>query len=364
MWVIANSDGRERNEQVSAREGLSDNLHFVYYDHERFPQWFGHTRLGYYTYLQSWQFGAYLLAKRLHKRIHFDAVHHVTFAMLRVASFMGKLGIPFTLGPVAGGERMPWKLRRSLPASGKVRELVRDLHNVSIRFSPIVRSSIREARRILVTNVETLELIPPRYRSKCRVQLAIGLDADDCSPEKTSARPGPGFKAIYAGRLEARKGIHLALRAFAQFHEEFPESEFTIVGTGPQEAWLRSLAAALGLDQCLQWIPWLTRSELMRMYEGYDVLLFPSLRDSGGFVILEAFAKGLPVICLDLGGPGIMVDASCGRSVATSGASERDVIAAIAAELTALAREPNLRDRLGHGALLRVQQFRWSNVIN
>jgi glycosyltransferase involved in cell wall biosynthesis len=41
--------------------------------------------------------------------------------------------------------------------------------------------------------------------------------------------------------------------------------------------------------------------ELMR--EAADVLLFPSLHDEGGWVIAEALATGLPVVCLDRGGP-------------------------------------------------------------
>jgi glycosyltransferase involved in cell wall biosynthesis len=41
--------------------------------------------------------------------------------------------------------------------------------------------------------------------------------------------------------------------------------------------------------------------DLMR--EGSDVLLFPSLHDEGGWVIAEALATGLPVVCLDRGGP-------------------------------------------------------------
>ena len=38
------------------------------------------------------------------------------------------------------------------------------------------------------------------------------------------------------------------------------------------------------------------------LFGSHDLFLFPSLHDSGGFVVLEALSHGLPVVCLDLGG--------------------------------------------------------------
>lgn len=39
------------------------------------------------------------------------------------------------------------------------------------------------------------------------------------------------------------------------------------------------------------------------MREDADVFLFPSLHDEGGWVVGEALAAGLPVVCIDRGGP-------------------------------------------------------------
>ena len=54
------------------------------------------------------------------------------------------------------------------------------------------------------------------------------------------------------------------------------------------------------------------------MREDADVFIFPSLHEEGGWAVGEAMAIGLPVVCLDRGGPPVIV----GRGVPTSGETE------------------------------------------
>src|SRR3546814_13312282 len=61
--------------------------------------------------LALWQWLAVGVARDLHRRERFDCVHHVTYAGLRIPSFMGRLGVRFVFGPVGGGESAPWRLR-------------------------------------------------------------------------------------------------------------------------------------------------------------------------------------------------------------------------------------------------------------
>jgi len=85
-------------------------------------------------------------------------------------------------------------------------------------------------------------------------------------------------------------------------------TSFTIVGEGPAREGLERLAAELGVEQDVRSVAWLPHERLHAHYYQHDVLLFPSLRDSGGMVVLEALAHGLPVVCTDCGGPGVMVN--------------------------------------------------------
>jgi glycosyltransferase involved in cell wall biosynthesis len=95
-------------------------------------------------------------------------------------------------------------------------------------------------------------------------------------------------------------------------------------------------------------------------YSEADVLVFPALRDSGGSALLEAMARCIPVVCLDWGGPGEMVDERSGIKVPVS--SPKETISALAAALARLQRDPALRSTLASAARTRAgAMFRWQS---
>jgi glycosyltransferase involved in cell wall biosynthesis len=105
------------------------------------------------------------------------------------------------------------------------------------------------------------------------------------------------------------------------------------------------------------------QQDLLAAYQTFDLLLFPSMHDSSGNVALEAMASGLPVVCLDLGGPAQIVNASCGRVVPVRGLNADQVIEGLAAALTEIGRNPDIASSLRTGALERVREFSWQNVV-
>ena len=92
-----------------------------------------------------------------------------------------------------------------------------------------------------------------------------------------------------------------------------------------------------------------------------DVFLFPSLRDGGGAVVVEAMANGLPVVCLDLAGPGLHVRDECGVKVPSG---PPDVVAAaLAGALGRFWCDPGLRARMGAAGRERAASFyEWSRL--
>jgi glycosyltransferase involved in cell wall biosynthesis len=156
--------------------------------------------------------------------------------------------------------------------------------------------------------------------------------------------------------------MHLALPAFAKLLEEFPFARFTIVGSGPHEFELRSLALTLGINHKIEWVPWLPHAKVLEMYAQNDVLLFPSLHDSSGNVVLEAMMYGLPVVCLNIGGPAAIVDSFSGIRV--SAQSPEDAVEQLGSALLLLARNPTFRAFLSRGALARANNhFSWPAQI-
>jgi len=86
-----------------------------------------------------------------------------------------------------------------------------------------------------------------------------------------------------------------------------------------------------------------------------DVFLFPSLRDGGGAVVLEAMASGTPVICLDSGGPGFHVRPEWGIKVAAK--DPDSAVRDMAEALERLYLDQGMRTRMGRTAKARVLEF-------
>lgn len=363
-WVMTRTNNREPIEA-----GLRDlpdlaNLHFRYFDLPRWARWWKRGSRGIYLYNLLWQWGAYRKARRLHARNGFDRVHHLTLSGIRQPSFMGGLGIPMVFGPVGGGEEAPWALRHGYGPRGWARDALRSLSNATLRFDPFMRATFRKAHVIYVKTPDSTWVIPRQFHTKVRYELEIGC---------TSSRPsriaehrdghGSTFRILYVGRFLYLKGMHLGLPAFAELADSHEDARLTMIGAGPDEARWRRLAEKLGVDARITWVPWLAQDELSTFYMKHDAFLFPSLHDSGGTVVLEALTHGLPVLCLDIGGPAATADKGCGRIVATKGRSEAEVSHALAEALRELADDTELRHALRDGALKRADELTWANQV-
>lgn len=359
VWVLT----RANNQKVIEADPRSHapGLHFVYYD---LPGWALKLKKRAWflpVYFVLWQWGAYRQAAKFHHDTPFDCVYHVTFASMKWGSFMGRLGIPFVIGPVAGGERAPLRLRRGMPLRGQASELLRDLGILAQRFNPLARSAFAAAERIYVTTPDSLRLIPRKCRHKTAVQLAVAIDGQVMphgAPRPTAA---PQF--IFAGNLHYLKGVHFVIRALARVKAAIPAASLTIAGGGPAERWLRNVARQCGVAQSVHFAGRIPREQLISGLPRYRALVFPSLHDSGGMAALEALSMGLPVVSLDLGGPGAIVNSSCGIVVTTANAGEDQIIAAIADAIISLGSMPPAQwTRLSSGAMARANELTWNKL--
>jgi glycosyltransferase involved in cell wall biosynthesis len=366
VWVLTRADNQPSIEAKLACPQALPNLHFVYCDQPAWSRRWNKPR-GYLDYL-LWQWRAYQLAKALQGRIQFDLVHHITYASVRLPVFMGNLGIPFIFGPAGGGESARWRLRVGYSFRGWILDGIRDLSNSLVRFDPLLQRTYRQAEKIYVTSEQTLALLPKRIRGKSFVQLAIGIDKSRTSASHGSSKQPnenrPGFRVIFVGRFLHWKGMNLGLAAFANIVFEIPKARLTMVGSGPDESRWRRLADKLGISKNIDWVRWVPQTELASIYASHDVLLFPSFHDSGGMVVLEAMMHGLPVICLDLGGPGMMVNNRCGFVISTAGQSKAQVSTALTEALSRCAKDPALLRKLGAKAIGRAQEFTWAHQVD
>lgn len=310
-----------------------------------------------------WQFCALLHVRRRYRGAGFDLIHHVTFASIRHPTLLAFLNVPTVLGPLGGGDIIPFALRKSFPWKYWLVELFRDLHNWSLRADPMTRAAFHRARIIFLRTDAAMAAVPPRDRSKVRVCVGLGV-ADLATAEPAPRRSGEPLRLLYAGSLLYLKGVHLGLRALAQARAQGADAILTIVGDGPARADLERLTLGLGLTQHVAFRGHVARDQLLRMYREHHVMLFPSLRDAGGMVVLESWGQALPVVCFGLGGPGNLVDETCGRVVAVANRSEAECATALGDEIVALAADDQMRLSLGAAALARQQHFSWRQIAS
>jgi glycosyltransferase involved in cell wall biosynthesis len=236
------------------------------------------------------------------------------------------------------------------------------LAGLVLRVDPITRTAFRDAELIVLRTEASSVAVPPRYRHKVHIGPGLGIAeaVEDTVPPR---RPGEPLRLLYAGNLFYLKGMHLGIRALASARARGADVTLTIVGEGPARRDLESIARELGVAADITWRGEVPRQDLLGMYGANHAFLFPSLRDAGGMVILEAWVHGLPVICLALGGPAEMVDATCGRVVPVAGCSEDECVARLGREIAVLAANEPLRLSLGRGAMARCREFSWSRIV-
>ncbi|MCA8996893.1 MAG: glycosyltransferase family 4 protein [Planctomycetaceae bacterium] len=102
------------------------------------------------------------------------------------------------------------------------------------------------------------------------------------------------------GPLEPDRGLTDFLQAAAATKTHFPETLYLIAGSGPEEKNLRKLARSLGLADSITFLPNLT--EFAPALLAMDIFVLPSLKQGLGSTMLDAMARGIPVIGTESGG--------------------------------------------------------------
>jgi glycosyltransferase involved in cell wall biosynthesis len=359
VWTFVSPNHRESIKRACDRDPDLAGIRWVFPEVKGWPLKQGIEPKWERAYNLLWQRAAVPHAIELHRKVGFDLVHHLTWAGIRAPTFLGKLPVPLIIGPIGGGETSPHSLRDAIGLKGKILETIRDLSSATIAMNPTVRPGLNRASTIFVSTADTQNLFTGALRKKTKVFSQLGLPS---LPKDRSRHVSPGApRLLYAGRLLYWKGVHIAIRAFAEVVKQHPDAQFTIVGSGPERSRLQEEVARHNL--AVGFIQTIPQEQLFDLYRDHDLLIFPSLHDSGGFVVLEALAHGLPVVCLDLGGPKEIVTPDSGVVIKNGNQGTDQVASAMAKEISLLLASPDRISALSKGAVLRAEEFILSHRI-
>jgi glycosyltransferase involved in cell wall biosynthesis len=142
----------------------------------------------------------------------------------------------------------------------------------------------------------------PAGRVRCIPNFAAAPPDVDPVARASLATPEGAPLLLAMGRLHEAKAHDVALQALA----ELPDAWLWIAGAGPEEARLKAMAAALGLEPRVRFLGW--RNDASALYRAADVCVFPSRYEPLGNVVIQAWAHGLPVVAAASQGPKALIE--------------------------------------------------------
>ena len=339
-------------------EGRGENgPEFLYYD---LPAPFlfmkrKFSAVGLYYFL--WQLAVRFVFRRALKDA--DVVHHVTFNGAQIPGFWVATDTPVVLGPLGGGMTCPEML---LSVFGKEmrREKFRSMivnHLSWIPWWPLV---IRNARVVLAANRETAETLRKNASVDAPVMLETAIDSRDLVRREEPGADKVGFTFLWLGGIIPRKAGNLAILALNQALGESDQINLWFAGGGSEEANLRSLVSDLGLGERVSFLGRVRKSEVNSLMDAVDALVFTSVRDTSGNVVLEAMSRSLPILAIRHQGVREMCDDSCAVLVEPGDVDE--TVAGFASGMVFLANNPSLAGQMGLNGQRRISShLTWRN---
>jgi len=151
------------------------------------------------------------------------------------------------------------------------------------------------------------------------------------------------------GSLSWEKAPQMLVRLFSRLVTEHPRLKLFFVGEGPLETELRAEVTRRGLGESVRLLG--RRHDVPRLLAGADIFLLPSVTEGLPGVLIEAGMAGRPAVAFNVGAvEEVLTDGETGFVVPPAD------LEVFGARVLRLARDPELRGRMGGEALLRCRR--------
>jgi glycosyltransferase involved in cell wall biosynthesis len=248
-------------------------------------------------------------------------------------------------------------------------------HQLAPESAPPLRRANTALARVLALAGERWCYRPGRLRAFAAVSAGVGAEVSEHYPgtpvyvtpngvDRKRFRPDPQSReqvrrtsgigdepvALFVGGDWDRKGLTIAMHALAHVRERGPDLRLWVVGSGDRERF-SALAGELGVASAVSFLG--PRNDVERVLAAVDIFVLPSAYEAHPLVGLEAAACALPIVATRVHGiADLLAEGDAGILV------ERDADS-VGDALLSLANDPELRLRLGRGALARSASYSW-----
>ena len=163
---------------------------------------------------------------------------------------------------------------------------------------------------------------------------------------------------LFVGRLVPYKGADMLIEAVNKLPQEIQSQiQLTIVGDGSEKSHLEAMVKKFDLGNLVAFTGWIQQQETLEYYQKSDIFCFPSVREFGGAVVLEAMGCGLPCIVVNNGGIGEYVTEETGFKIDPN--SREYVTKELANKIRVLVADEKLRKEMSANSVERVKEFEW-----
>lgn len=290
----------------------------------------------------------------------YDLVHAFTPVIPRYPVKLVRLRdrTPLLLGPVNGGVPFPKGFQAVARQENAHLNFLRVLGRYLI---PGYVQTYQNATKILAGSTYTLEMLRKLFSiPDHRIELFYenGITRDFLAP--VIRKPQEDYvKLLFVGRLVPYKCADVVIEAVGNLMSSVGDRvHLTIVGDGSEKLVLEQRVNELGIQNRVHFAGWVNQAQTVDYYRKADVFCFPSIREFGGAVVLEAMACGLPCIVANNGGIGEYVTEETGFKIEPL--SKDYLIQEMTNHIRCLVEDEDLRQRMAVNASERAKAFEWA----
>lgn len=291
----------------------------------------------------------------------YDIVHALTPMMPRypVKAVRACTNTPFLLGPVNGGLPFPKGFTKVANQEYGYLNFFRVIGRAII---PGYKETYKKADKILSGSTYTLNLLKDIFQlsdDKLKLHYENGIDSSFLQT-KQPLHISDKIRLLFVGRLVPYKSADVVIDALHNLSYEIKQKiHLTIVGDGSERVNLENQIAYLNLGNIVTLTGWINQQETAKYYRESDIFCFPSIREFGGAVVMEAMANSLPCIVVNNGGIGEYVTEKTGFKIEPL--SREYLVQEMANNITILVENQDLRSSMSMAAIARAKEFEWSN---
>lgn len=289
----------------------------------------------------------------------YDLVHALTPMMPRypVKAIKACKNVPFLIGPVNGGVPFPPGFQEK---AKKEYANLNFLRTIGRWLIPGYVQTYKKADRVLAGSTYTLNLLKRMFKLPDE---SINLFYENGVLESYFNQPESIEKAdqvtlLFVGRLVPYKCADILLEAINRLDQALKAKlKLVVVGDGSERSSLEQKVQQLGLSPWVTFTGWVQQDEIHKYYSQADIFCFPSIREFGGAVVLEAMACGLPCIVANNGGIGEYVTEETGFKIEPL--SKEYLTQELTNKIQVLVENENLRKAMSTKAIDRAKEFTW-----